>query len=262
MTQNWQDLRARTLSSVAMVVVGLAAILAGGVWFQMLAVFATAVMIWELWNMIAPDRPTVGMLLAAGVAALLSGIFVADRVLIAAMFLIPPVLGAVALRKERITFFVFALLILLSGWALVEFRNQLGLHWLLWLLGVVVLTDVAGYFAGRTFGGPKFWGGFSPKKTWSGTSAGWVCAAIFGAAVAVWLNKPIFDLVLVSILVSFASQMGDIGESALKRRMNVKDSSTLIPGHGGLFDRFDGVLGATLAMLLASQFTALPEIAL
>ncbi len=262
MSQNWEDLRDRTLSGVAMVVLGLGAIIMGGVWFQMLAVFATAVMIWELWMMISPDRPTVGMLLAAFVAALLSGIFQTDKVLIAAMFLIPPILGMVALKRERITFFVFALLILLSGWALVEFRNQHGMIWILWLLGVVILTDIAGYFAGRTFGGPKFWPAVSPKKTWSGTVAGWICAAILGAVVALIIGKPLFQLMLVSVLVSFASQMGDIGESALKRRMNVKDSSALIPGHGGLFDRFDGVLGATLAMLIASQFTALPEIGL
>ncbi|MEM6897415.1 MAG: phosphatidate cytidylyltransferase, partial [Pseudomonadota bacterium] len=132
---------------------------------------------------------------------------------------------------------------------------------IIWLILVVVITDVAGYFAGRAFGGPKFWPAISPKKTWSGTVAGWVGAAILGAIFLTFTNAG-RDLVWISVLVSFASQMGDITESALKRRMGVKDSSTLIPGHGGLFDRFDGLLGAALVMLLAALIVDVPDVAL
>ena len=87
-------------------------------------------------------------------------------------------------------------------------------------------TDVAGYFAGRIIGGPKFWPAVSPKKTWSGTAAGWIAAAIVGLFFAPHLPGP---TVLLSVVLSFASQMGDAAESALKRRTGVKDSSNLIP---------------------------------
>jgi phosphatidate cytidylyltransferase len=108
---------------------------------------------------------------------------------------------------------------------------------------------VAGYFAGKIIGGPKFWPAVSPKKTWSGTSAGWVGAALVGVGFVIWGGGGIM-LVRISVLVSMASQAGDIVESALKRRTGVKDSSALIPGHGGFFDRFDGMMGAAAFLLL------------
>jgi phosphatidate cytidylyltransferase len=110
-----------------------------------------------------------------------------------------------------------------------------------------VVSDVAGYFAGKALGGPKFWPGISPKKTWSGTAAGWAGAACVGAAFARPLEAGAV-LIPVSVLVAFAGQMGDIAESAVKRMQGVKDSSALIPGHGGVLDRFDAMLGAALAV--------------
>ena len=253
----WEDLRARAVSGVLMAFLGLLGVVLGGVWFQMLTVFVTGVMVWELWMMIAPDRPVPGMLLAAGTASILSGLF-ADPVIVA-FALAPPVIGALSLKRERTTFAAFALAIILAGWGLVTFRETYGMAWLVWLILVVVVTDVAGYFAGRTIGGPKFWPAISPKKTWSGTVAGWIGAAIVGLGF-VTVTDTAIKLVAVSILMSFASQMGDIAESALKRRMKVKDSSTLIPGHGGVFDRFDGLLGASLLLLLAALLIDLPKL--
>ena len=122
-------------------------------------------------------------------------------------------------------------------------RNDVGLISLLWVILVVVATDVAGYFVGRIVGGPKFWPSISPKKTWSGIVGGWIAASMIGAAFDLLLLWP---LMIISIALSFASQMGDIAESSLKRRFGVKDSSQLIPGHGGFLDRFDGVISAGL----------------
>ena len=94
-------------------------------------------------------------------------------------------------------------------------------------------------------GGPKFWPRFSPQKTWSGAVAGWICAA--GLTLYVFWGDltPVLSIAM-GVALSFASQMGDIFESAMKRKSNVKDSSNLIPGHGGVLDRFDGVVGAAL----------------
>jgi phosphatidate cytidylyltransferase len=245
-----------------MVVVGSAAVIAGGVWFQMVTVFVTAVMIWELWTMIEPQGPTRGMLLAALVASVMSGQLSIQEPWGLALFLIAAVGGAVALNRERITFFAFALAVQLAGWGLVTFRSDYdnGFIWILWLIGVVVMTDVAGYFAGRLIGGPKFWPKVSPKKTWSGTAAGWVGAGLVGAVFDIFTRVGA-EIIPLSMLLSVASQFGDIAESALKRRMGVKDSSQLIPGHGGLFDRFDALLGASLFLLVFSALFGPPGMA-
>lgn len=257
---NWDDLTLRIASSAAMTAVGAVGIILGGVVFQMLAVFVTAVMVWELWMMIRNDEPTKGMLLAALVASVMSGQLADGTSVGLLLFFVVPLIGMSQLKKERLTFFVFALGIQVAGWGLVHFRMDYGFVWLLWLMSVVIVTDIFGYFAGRAFGGPKFWPKISPKKTWSGTIAGWVAAGCVGVLFMLFTNAG-FAIVLISMVLSFAGQMGDIAESALKRRMQVKDSSTLIPGHGGLFDRFDALLGAALFMLLIAEVFNIPGVA-
>jgi phosphatidate cytidylyltransferase len=115
------------------------------------------------------------------------------------------------------------------------------------LLVVVVASDVGGYFAGKLIGGPKILPSISPKKTWSGTLGGWALAAVVGF-IAIQLGMGGFGLVVLSIFVAMAAQIGDLLESMMKRKAGVKDSSNLIPGHGGLLDRFDGVMGASVAL--------------
>jgi phosphatidate cytidylyltransferase len=114
-----------------------------------------------------------------------------------------------------------------------------------------------GYFAGRILGGPKFWPAISPKKTWSGTIAGWIGAAILGLGF-VLAGQGTLWLVVLSPLVAFAGQMGDIVESWLKRRVGAKDSSALIPGHGGVLDRFDALTGAMVLVMLLTRIFDLP----
>jgi phosphatidate cytidylyltransferase len=145
----------------------------------------------------------------------------------------------------------------LAGFGMMALRDDFGVIWMLWLVAVVVASDVAGYFAGRMIGGPKFWPRVSPKKTWSGTVAGWLGGAAVGAGVAA-ATEAGAGLVGVSVAVAMAAQMGDIAESAIKRHVGVKDSSALLPGHGGLLDRFDGMLGASVFVLIAGQVVDFP----
>ncbi|MDC1228310.1 phosphatidate cytidylyltransferase [Octadecabacter sp.] len=262
MAGNWEDLKVRLMSGAVMAVIGIAAIIAGGVWFQMLAVFVTAVMVWECWTMIRGASPTSGMLLAAGVSSILSAQVFGGALNyeFLGLFLIVPIIGAIILKRERITFFIFAFALQIAGYGLVHFRIEFGFTWLLWLVSIVVVTDIAGYFAGKSLGGPKFWPAVSPKKTWSGTIGGWVGAALVGVIFTMFTNAG-WTTILLSVVISFAGQMGDISESALKRRQGVKDSSALIPGHGGLFDRFDALLGASLFMLLVAVAFNVPGVA-
>ncbi len=115
------------------------------------------------------------------------------------------------------------------------------------LFGIVWTTDVLGYFAGRTFGGPKLLPAVSPKKTWSGAIAG-----TFGAITVAVLAVSFFGtfnriaIAIIALMLSVASQLGDLLESWIKRRFRAKDASTLIPGHGGVMDRLDGFWAAAL----------------
>ncbi|AND90091.1 phosphatidate cytidylyltransferase [Bradyrhizobium japonicum] len=118
---------------------------------------------------------------------------------------------------------------------------------LMFVLLVVWVTDIGGYFAGRGIGGPKLWPRVSPKKTWAGALGGFAASlAVAAGFAACGLGKAV-PLLLVSAVLSVVSQLGDLFESAVKRRFGVKDSSHLIPGHGGLLDRLDGFVAAILA---------------
>ena len=237
--------------------VGLLAVWAGGMWFTALVAGIVGILMWELVRMLdgAWGHALAFGLAGAGavVAVKLSAFALAPPVALAAML----AAGFVLLPAHRRIFGAMTAFILLAAYGLMLHRDDFGIVWMLWLILVVAVTDIAGYFAGRALGGPKFWPAVSPKKTWSGTVAGWAGAAIVGwGFMAATETGPV--LVLVSVVLSFASQMGDIAESAIKRRMGVKDSSNLLPGHGGLFDRFDGLLGAALVLVLVQWLAGFP----
>jgi phosphatidate cytidylyltransferase len=177
--------------------------------------------------------------------------------LASALLLVPSLALALTPRRDRRIAAAYAAAIMVAGFGLVYLRESIGTAGILWLVTVVVASDVAGYFAGRSLGGPKFWPAVSPKKTWSGTVAGWIGAAMVGLGF-VLAGHGGWALVLLSPVVAFAGQMGDVVESWLKRRAGVKDSSHLIPGHGGLLDRFDALIGATVVVMLIGLVFPLP----
>jgi phosphatidate cytidylyltransferase len=129
-------------------------------------------------------------------------------------------------------------------------EHHQGLEWLVLTLIVVWGTDTAAYFAGRFFGKRKLFESVSPKKTWEGAIGGTVGGVLLALLYANHFIEGVnlFDLTIVLIVVSVLSQMGDLIESLLKRGMNVKDSGSLLPGHGGFMDRFDGVIFALPVM--------------
>jgi phosphatidate cytidylyltransferase len=196
----------RVLSAAVLAPIALAAVYYGGWPFLLFWAIAAVIVLWE-WTRVVGGAARPGwIIVGAGYAVLL---------------LIAPVL----LRHDQ----------------------SYGMAALLILFAIVWTTDIAGYFAGRAIGGPKLAPALSPKKTWSGAIAGLIGAAIVIAVSAPYITgTQIVPLVVLAVVLSIASQAGDLAESALKRRFNVKDASQIIPGHGGVMDRLDGFWAAVV----------------
>jgi phosphatidate cytidylyltransferase len=189
----------------------------------------------------------IGLALAGGLLAL-------GRVEIALIVLMLGLAAVAGLTPERrvwtVTGFGYAAAAELAS-VLVRLDPMQGWTALMLVLLVVWVTDIGGYFAGRGIGGPKLWPRVSPNKTWAGAVGGFAASlAVAWGFSAFGLGKTSALLLLGSVL-SIASQLGDLFESAVKRRFGVKDSSHIIPGHGGLLDRLDGFVAA---VVLAAVF--------
>ncbi|MBU2958558.1 phosphatidate cytidylyltransferase [Paracoccus sp. 1_MG-2023] len=265
----WGDLSRRVASTLVLLGIGVLLAVATGIWLRLGMAVISAITFWELAAMTGWRHPARHVTLfgrsrpvaLAAIAGVSQAIALTSFHPLAWLALAVPILIGLpgASSRDRGTYAIFGTAILLVAFGLVGFRESFGLNFVLWLMGVIIISDTAGYFVGRVMGGPKFWPSLSPKKTWSGTVAGWVGACIFGTLL--WLaGQGDAALIWVSPLVCFAGQMGDIAESWLKRRAGVKDSSNLIPGHGGFMDRFDAVTGAVIATMLIGFVTSLPVV--
>lgn len=253
---SFSDLATRMATGAVLAAVGLAAVWAGGWWFSALVIVVVATLVWELVRMLGGDMRLALALGGLGALAILATKLAPLPVALVLVLSVPAVAMATLARNRRL-FVVMIAVILLAGFGLILHRDSFGLVWMLWLVLLVAATDIFGYFAGRIIGGPKFWPRVSPKKTWSGTIAGWVGAALIGWAFMAATGAGA-ELIWISVALSLASQMGDIAESALKRHVGVKDSSNLLPGHGGVYDRFDGMLGAAFLLVIVESLTGFP----
>jgi phosphatidate cytidylyltransferase len=253
------DLWPRVAAAVAMGIAALAAAWTGGVVFAGFWFIASAIVLWEWQRLIHQTRTFERV--AAGVAVLaIAGLLALNQQGVcatAALLIGAAAVGWIADPSARIwagVGMVYAGALVVSL-ALLRSSPGYGLAAILWLFAVVWGADVAAYFAGRLIGGPKLWPSVSPGKTWSGAIVGALAGAVLGLLMAAWTNRidRLFELGLATAIVS---QFGDLFESALKRRFGVKDSSALIPGHGGLMDRLDGFIAASaFAALVAAVNT-------
>ena len=261
----WADLLPRLLSGVVLGVLGLALLMSSGMWLRFGVSLVTLLMMWELARLTGWRHPEFHSPRHPVLIGLLSGLVMLAMLVLPgdwpmALALLPMIAGWPGTHvHERPAYLLFTLAILGAGYALVVIRESMGLPTLFWIVGTVVASDVLGYFVGRKLGGPRFWPSISPKKTWSGTVAGWV-GALFLALVLVLAGQAGWVALIAGPLLALAGQFGDIAESWLKRRVGVKDSSDLIPGHGGVMDRFDAMAGALLLALVLSIANLLPVI--
>nr|WP_256476541.1 phosphatidate cytidylyltransferase [Siccirubricoccus soli] len=267
----WPDLRKRVLSAALLLPAAILCIWLGAeAWTALMAAAAT-LMAWEWVRLCGfstrrlPGMAVPLLVLAAGVLAV-GGAWGAGLALLPAGFLAlwagqraRAGAGAPAAARAQSAFWLaFGVLYIgLAGLALIHLRGDAaaGLRNVLFLFFVVWASDIGAYLAGRRFGGPKLAVAISPNKTWSGAAGGLVSAMAVGLAAAyvmepTALAPPVLRVALVAAVLGLLAQAGDLFESWIKRRFHVKDTSALIPGHGGLLDRLDGVLSAAPAAAL------------
>ncbi|WP_201860169.1 phosphatidate cytidylyltransferase [Microvirga soli] len=258
-----KELTTRVLSALVMVAAALLTAYWGG-WPFALFWLAAGIAIMVEWTDMTGIEPRrlVQAILGCGLAALtLLFLLEAEPWLSVAVGLAFLAAGAFAVsgaqkRVWAVSSFIYAVPIVLVP-PMVRAHPDLGILGLLWMFAVVWATDIAAYFTGRTFGGPKLCPPISPKKTWSGFIGG-VVAATAGGLLVAWIGQrygatlplSFAGLAALSFVASIASQVGDLGESALKRHCQVKDSSHLIPGHGGVMDRLDGFWAVCVIVIL------------
>lgn len=258
----WTDLRSRLISAVILGLLVLALTMLGGWPFRLLCV-ATGVIVFEEWSRMTRAKqagPIFRFARRTLYLSLIAFIFGFDLAAIAI------VVGGAAFiafvdRGERKAdwvlggLFYAAIASLPPG--MLRGNDAAGLAALGLIIAVVWPTDIFAYFTGRSIGGPKLMPRVSPKKTISGALGGLVAGVVFGVLFAEWVagSAGLFVVVLAALLSVFG-QAGDLYESWIKRRFGVKDSGRLIPGHGGLMDRIDGLIIATAVAWLIGLLLA------
>lgn len=239
----------RILSALVMAPLALLAVWFGAPWFSILAAVLGAVMTWE-WDRMCRGRFGATGKAAAG-AAFAAGLLTPVAPWLALGIVWTGTLAAAVFSRSG-WLAMGTLYIGLPVVALVWLREMGGAWTLIWLLVVVWATDTGAYAAGRAIGGPKLAPRISPKKTWAGLLGGMASAALVGALGAAWLGQGQWvAMAAFAALLAVIAQIGDLFESSVKRRFNVKDSSAIIPGHGGVLDRVDGLIAAAPVVALA-----------
>ena len=251
--QGSRNLLVRILVALVLAPLAIAIAHAGGWPWAVLVTLAAAGLYVEWLMIIGVARET--RMAASGAAALaISGLCLAVGWIDASLVATGLGLAAVALLspQRRIwaaTGFLYAAAAEITS-VLVRLDQVYGFVALILILLVVWVTDIGGYFAGRGIGGPKLWPQVSPKKTWAGAIGGFVASLAVAAGFAAFAKTvpplKLGPLLLLAAALSVVSQLGDLFESAVKRHFGVKDSSHIIPGHGGLMDRLDGYVAAVV----------------
>ena len=259
------DLKPRLITSFVLALLAIAAFWAGGVWTVGLATLVVALMDVELVGITGGGRGHgrfVTALWALPAAALpVTFVFLTipqGSALIVLLVAIPALADALAGRRSGLiaricgTGFITGV-----GLSVIWLRHfpEWGMFSIAWVALVVAAADTGAYFVGRLVGGPKLWPALSPNKTWAGLGGGTALAFAAGGLFS-WATTGTYfpQVCIVSAVAALLAQGGDLAESAVKRRYGAKDAGTLLPGHGGVLDRCDGLLAAAFVAALVTDW--------
>lgn len=255
-----RDIAIRAASALILAPAAVLATWAGGVWFLAL-MLAAAILLAVEWAMMSAPHAWKVMAGAVAFGLIIAVVAAHSQQLSLALVLLVFGAGAAALfarsRNQSGTDAAYGVLYL--GWPAVllvwlrDGHSLVGLHWTVLVFAVTWSADIMAYIVGSQLGGPKLWPRFSPNKTWSGFIGGLIAGSIAGAVIAAWLDMGRLTILwggVLGLAAALATMAGDLWESALKRRFGVKDAGKLIPGHGGLLDRVDGLMFAVVIVSL------------
>jgi len=256
---NWRDLGLRALSAIVLIPAVIGAIAYGSWPFMLLIAVGASIMGVEWGDMSERRAPIrIGAAVALGICV---PIFAAELGDFSAAFVLltfGALAAALFAKQIKASAIDAAYGVLYIGWpcvVLVWLRQQPdGRDWTVMLFAIAWCADIAAYAIGNVLKGPKLWPRFSPNKTWSGFLGG-LFAGITGGVIVESLSASVhlalWSAIVVGLVVGLATMAGDLWESALKRRFGVKDAGSLIPGHGGILDRVDGLMFAVIAIAAA-----------
>jgi phosphatidate cytidylyltransferase len=249
-----RNLMQRIVAALVLIPLALALAYAGGAaWTALVTVVAIG--LYVEWLMVVGEVKAISVTVSGAVALALSGVCLAlglvdFAIIVLGLGLVVVVVLAAGHRSWAAAGFLYTAAAELASF-MVRFDQHYGWFALVLVLLVVWASDIGGYAAGRSVGGPKLAPRVSPNKTWAGAIGGFVGSLVVAAGWAATGPGKIVPIMLIGAVLSVASQLGDLFESAVKRRFGVKDSSHIIPGHGGLLDRLDGYVAAiVLAAIL------------
>jgi len=248
----------RILSSLVLIPLSVVVVLVGGWWFAGAVLVASAVVLYEWYRLTAARALWAA---TAGLIAVWVAMAYHHSVWLSIYLLVMGAIGSAFLCLVRggegraawagaglvyVSLPMIALLGLMAG---------PGGLWVLWLLVVVWATDTGAFVVGSLIGGAKLAPAISPNKTWAGAAGGLLAAVVASLVMARYVvSLDTGHAVTLAIALSVAAQLGDLGQSWIKRRFKAKDTGSLIPGHGGLMDRVDGMVAATVLFALIAAF--------
>ena len=249
----------RVLSALVMLPIAVFIILGGGIPYFILITLLTILIISE-WNGICEDKPLSLLFAVQTVSAVLLLVEInwgSPYVMVSLASSLVAIVAVSFLVKAKVIWAIAGFLYaLVPSAAFLLIGENIGGQVVLWMMIVIWSMDTGAYFVGKNIGGPKMSPTISPNKTWSGLIGGAITAMIVGYLYARFLGdqnillfKDATILLILSGLFAILSQIGDLAESAVKRKFAVKDSGSIIPGHGGVMDRVDGVLFVAPAVL-------------
>ena len=262
-SKSFRNFLVRSLSTAVIIPIASYILVMGGDYFCLFIATLGAVMIWEMARAIfdaVHSRFLIILSTGFGVMILLTGLKIGISLIstVALLFLVLFSIYCLVIKQvDKITkFLICSLFIVIPCILFLWLRETKELIIVFWILSCVIATDIGAYVIGKIIGGAKLAPKISPNKTWSGLIGGVTASAFTGLVFSVFWMEKHFKFVCLSLLIAIVAQMGDLLESRFKRKYSLKETSNIIPGHGGIMDRLDGHMAAVTFIALISFTTS------